>query len=288
MKLKLFALFALIALVTSQGMSQSFTYPNANVSSVTVTSSALPTGASTAALQTTGNGILTTIDADLGTVAGAVSGTEMQCDIVTSALPTGAATAANQSTGNGHLSTIAGAISGSEAQVDVVTSALPTGAATASNQSSTNSLLTTIDADTGSLAGTVSGSEQQVDVVAALPAGDNNVGNVDIVTNVAATGRSSVELSTNDHSSTAVTTSAYVELIASTSGTINQLLIFDSSGEGLILATGAAASETDVLYIPPGGMDYPVDLTIASGTRVSVKALTGNTSSGDLIITGLN
>jgi hypothetical protein len=39
---------------------------------------------------------LTTIDADTSTLAGAVSGTEMQVDIVTSALPSGAATAANQ------------------------------------------------------------------------------------------------------------------------------------------------------------------------------------------------
>jgi hypothetical protein len=49
-------------------------------------------------------------------------------------------------------------------------------------------LLTTIDADTGSIAtdastiaGAVSGTEMQVDIVASLPAGDNNIGNVDIV-----------------------------------------------------------------------------------------------------------
>lgn len=45
-----------------------------------------------------------------------------------------------------------------------------------------NALLTTIDADTSTIAGAVSGTEMQVDVVAALPAGDNNIGNVDIVT----------------------------------------------------------------------------------------------------------
>lgn len=72
----------------------------------------------------------------------------------------------------------------------------------------TDALLTTIDADTGTIAGAVAGSEMQVDVVASLPAGtnaigklaansgvdigdvditsiaagDNNIGNVDIVT----------------------------------------------------------------------------------------------------------
>lgn len=50
-------------------------------------------------------------------------------------------------------------------------------------------LLATIDADTGgiltavqTLDNAISGNEMQVDVVAALPAGDNNIGNVDVVT----------------------------------------------------------------------------------------------------------
>lgn len=97
-----------------------------------------------------------------------------------------------------------------------------------------------------------------------------------------------IELITNDHSSTAITTSAYVQLVASTSADINRFHIFDSSGEGLIMATGAAASEVDQFYIPPGGLDSPLDFYVASGTRLSVKALTGNTSAGDLIITALD
>lgn len=79
---------------------------------VDVVSSALPTGASTAANQTTiighldgVEGLLTTIDGDTSTLAGAVSGTEMQVDVVTSALPTGAATAANQLP-DGHAVTV--------------------------------------------------------------------------------------------------------------------------------------------------------------------------------------
>jgi hypothetical protein len=94
---------------------------------VQVKASALPTGAATAAAQTTGN-------TSLATLAGAVSGTEMQVDVLSSALPTGAATAANQSTGNTSLATLAGAVSGTEMQVDVVSSALPSGAATAAKQ----------------------------------------------------------------------------------------------------------------------------------------------------------
>jgi hypothetical protein len=52
-----------------------------------------------------------------------------------------------------------------------------------------NALLTTIDGDTGGiltavqiLDNAISGSEMQVDVVAALPAGTNNIGDVDIAT----------------------------------------------------------------------------------------------------------
>lgn len=66
-----------------------------NIGDVDVASSALPTGASTATNQTTiighldgVEGLLTTIDADTGTLAGAVSGTEMQVDVV-GALPAG-------------------------------------------------------------------------------------------------------------------------------------------------------------------------------------------------------
>lgn len=43
-------------------------------------------------------------------------------------------------------------------------------------------LLGTIDADTSALAGAVDGTEMQVDVVAPLPAGTNNIGDVDVLT----------------------------------------------------------------------------------------------------------
>ena len=67
---------------------------------------------------------------------------------------------------------MAGCVSGTEVQVDVVSTALPSGASTLAEQQSQTSLLTTIDADTSSLAGCVSGTEVQVDVVSsALPSG---------------------------------------------------------------------------------------------------------------------
>lgn len=68
------------------------------------------------------------------------------------------------------------AISGSEMQVDVVTSALPSGAATAANQSTANSALSAIQTAVQLLDNAVSGNEFQVDVVASLPAGTNAIG----------------------------------------------------------------------------------------------------------------
>lgn len=111
---------------------------------VDVVTSALPTGAATAANQSTANGLLTTIDADTGALAGCVAGTEVQVDIVSSALPTGAATETTLNSIKTAVEIIDNAISGSEMQVDVVTSALPTGAATAANQAS---ILAELDLD---------------------------------------------------------------------------------------------------------------------------------------------
>ena len=239
---------------------------------VDISSSALPSGAATAALQTAGNNLLTTIDADTSSLAGCVSGTEVQVDVVAS-LPAGTNAigklAANSGvdigdvdvtslpsipTGTNSIGTV-GLDSGTNAigklvansgvdigDVDVTSvipgvgatnlgkaiqsaqgatdvgvaalvvrndtladlsgadgdysplqvnatgalyttvdsSALPTGAATSALQTAGNNLLTTIDADTSSLAGAISGTEMQVDVVASLPAGTNNIGDVDI------------------------------------------------------------------------------------------------------------
>lgn len=91
----------------------------------------------------------------------------------------------------------------------------------------------------------------------------------------------------NDYSSTNVTTAAYVQLTASTATDINRLMIFDSSGQDFVLATGAAASEVDQIEIPPGGWDAPVDLFIAAGTRISIKSKSATANSGILLITGL-
>jgi hypothetical protein len=82
---------------------------------VNVGASALPTGAATSAKQDTGN-------TSLGTIAGAVSGTEMQVDVLT--MPSTAVT-------NAGLTALNGAIAGTEVQVDVLT--MPSTTVTATN-----------------------------------------------------------------------------------------------------------------------------------------------------------
>lgn len=99
----------------------------------------------------------------------------------------------------------------------------------------------------------------------------------------ATTGRAKVGQLFNDYTTTNVTTAAYVQLTASTAATVNQIEIFDSSGEALILAVGAATSEVDQLYIFPGG-NGPVQLAIPASSRISVKAKTATASAGFLAI----
>lgn len=112
-------------------------------------------------------------------------------DVVSTVLPTGASTSAKQDTQTGYLTTLAGAVSGSEMQVDVVGS-LPAGNNNIGDVDIASGTITTItnvvhvDDNSGtltvdnagltSLNGAISGSEVQVDIVGALPAGSNAIG----------------------------------------------------------------------------------------------------------------
>jgi hypothetical protein len=192
------------------------------------------------------------------------------------------ATEAKQDTQITHLSTLAGAVSGTEMQVDVISSALPTGAATAANQSTANTSLASIDTKLSSQATaanqtTANTSLSSID--GKLPA----LSSGKVPVEAALLGRSKVEIIRNAYASTSVTTGAYVQLIGSTSAEIKKLQIFDSSGETLKLAVGAAASEVDQIYIFPGG-NGDVELSIAAGSRISVRAVSANATSGELII----
>lgn len=86
----------------------------------------------------------------------------------------------------------------------------------------------------------------------------------------------------NTYSGVNITTAAYTQLIASTTSATTYIDIFDSSGQAMILATGAGGAEVIQAYIPPGGDAFY--LAIPSGTRVAYKALTANATTGYLLL----
>lgn len=162
---------------------------------------------------------------------------------------------------------------------------LPTGASTAANQTTANTSLASIDSKLTHGQATMAAS---VPVTlasdqSALPVSQSGTWTV------SQGGRTAAWHVRNDYSVTNVTNSAYVQLIASTANPTTRLRIFDSSGAALVLATGGAGSEVDQLYIPPGGMDGAFELTIAAGTRVSVKSVdTATVSTGQLLISAFS
>ena len=101
--------------------------------------------------------------------------------------------------------------------------------------------------------------------------------------------KTAVDILTNDYSVNNVTNAAYYELIASTSGVINFLDIFDTSGEEMIIAVGGAGSEVDQFDIPPGGNVSALPLYIPAGSRISIKsAVTPTVNVGNLTINCLS
>lgn len=212
-----------------------------------------------------------TVDASGSTVAATQSGTWNLTNISgTVSLPTGAATSTKQSDGTQKTQIVDGsgavigpaqAISGTNYEPVVLAASATPGSAVVARSIQ------------------VAGS----DGTNARTLSTDASGNLN-VNSVAATGRTTVNLVRNDYSSANVTTAAYTQLIASTADTTNYIYVFDSSGQTLFLAVGAAASEVNKFYIVPGGNGI-VNLTIPSGSRVSVKAVSGNATAGELSLT---
>jgi len=81
------------------------------------------------------------------------------------------------------------------------------------------------------------------------------------------------------------TNAAWFTLIASTTIDTSQIQLFDSGGYSMRLATGAAASEVELLKIPPGGFAGAVSIEIPAGTRLSYRAEgIATVSVGELIL----
>jgi len=100
-----------------------------------------------------------------------------------------------------------------------------------------------------------------------------------------AVGMASVDLIDIDVSSTNILTSGYTQILAATSADIEFLDITNTTGQFIYIATGAAASEVDEIIVPPNGV--AVNLSVASGARLSAKALDANATVGRLTLTTL-
>ena len=97
-------------------------------------------------------------------------------------------------------------------------------------------------------------------------------------------GRTSILLYRNVYSTTNVTTAAYTQVVASLASNVNIIDIFDSSGQTMVIATGAAGAEVQKAYIYPGGPGQ-IPLAIAAGTRVAIRAVSANATLGEINMT---
>ena len=242
---------------------------------VSVASLPLPSGAATAANQSTEITALASLLTELQLKADV---TETQpVSAASLPLPSGAATAANQST---EITALGSLLTELQLKADltdtqpvsVASLPLPTGAATESTLSTLNGKVTACN--TGA-----------VTISTALPTGSNTVGKVDVNT------LSVVDLidSTGilDTSSTNIpgSSGSPVTLVATLAAGVKKLQVLDTTGGFIGIYTGAAASEVLQFIVGPGS-DQTIEHTIAISTRISAKRLDSTTalSSGILAI----
>lgn len=247
----------------------------------------LPTGAATAAKQPA-LGTAGSASTDVITVQGITSMTPLKTDGSGVTQPVSGTVTANAGTGNFTVvqptaanlnATVTGTVAATESGTWNITNitgtvSLPTGAATSANQSTANTTLSTISGQLpASLGAKATSASMAVNI-----ASDQTVP-------TSPQGRTSVLLYRLSYASTNVTTSAYVQVTASTSSAINICYVFDSSGSAIKLATGGSGSEVDQVYMAPGGNGAGYPIAIASGTRIAIEALDTNATAGQLILT---
>jgi hypothetical protein len=93
-----------------------------------------------------------------------------------------------------------------------------------------------------------------------------------------------VQVVVTDYAASFVSNGAYTNL-ATTTGGVAKLYVFDSSGEAYYLASGATGAEANIAIIPPGGAD--IEVSVASGARLSVKAVNTLVVAGKQYITAV-
>lgn len=259
------------ALPTGAATESTLSTLNAKVTAVdtgdvTISSSALPTGAATESTISALNAKVTAVDTGDVTVSA-------------SALPTGAATEATVATlaTESSLSALNAKVTAVDTgDVTVSASALPTGAATESTLSSLNAKVTAVD--TGDV--TISSS--------ALPTGAATAASqasilAELQRIETKTPVDFLDSGLIDTSSTNIAT-AGTTVVASLASDVSELEVVEDIGEYMALTDG---SDTILAYLPLGG--GRVKISISSGTALKLASLTGSAiSSGSIAINFLN
>lgn len=90
-------------------------------------------------------------------------------------------------------------------------------------------------------------------------------------------------------SSTNITTSAYVQLVAKLVGTVEAIQFYNGTSSTLALASGASGSEVNQVLLGPGLSDIiPVETLFPKGSRMSITAIDANASTGNVAINFLS
>jgi hypothetical protein len=226
---------------------------------LTNTSLPLPTGASTSALQTTGNNSLSSIDSKITAVnTGAVV-------VSSSVLPTGASTAANQTTGNSSLSSIdtktpalvTGRVPVDGSAVTQPISAaslpLPAGAATQATLSSIDAKFSALGQNTMSASTPVVLSSNHSDISVKNKSSS--------FSNITTTGTTTIKSGAG----------IFRRLVINTKGSAsNTFTIYDNTaGSGTVIATIDTVNSTGSLEY---GLAFSTGLTIVSASGTSANA----------------
>lgn len=226
---------------------------------LTNTSLPLPTGASTSALQTTGNNSLSSIDSKITAVnTGAVV-------VSSSVLPTGASTEANQTTGNSSLSSIdtktpalvTGRVPVDGSAVTQPISAaslpLPAGAATQATLSSIDAKFSALGQNTMSASTPVVLSSNHSDISVKNQSSS--------FSNITTTGTTTIKSGAG----------IFRRLVINTKGvSSNTFTIYDNTaGSGTVIATVDTVNSTGSLEY---GLAFSTGLTIVSASGTSANA----------------
>lgn len=226
---------------------------------LTNTSLPLPTGASTSALQTTGNSILSSIDSKITAVnTGAVV-------VSSSVLPTGAATSALQTTGNNSLSSIDGKtpalvtgrvpVDGSAVTqpISAASLPLPAGAATQATLSSIDAKFSALGQNTMSASTPVVLSSNHSDISVKNKSSS--------FSNITTTGTTTIKSGAG----------IFRRLVINTKGALsNTFTIYDNTaGSGTVIATVDTFNSTGSLEY---GLAFSTGLTIVSASGTSANA----------------